>query len=263
VTEENPYSAPETAPDADVEAYRNESEDAHLSNEEFEDSEEIREPASYEYADFLRRASAKMIDIICFNLAFFFIFIFVSVGKSVIFPTASNEAASYDETFPGDRASPYFKTYEEGVEWERMQLKDEAPTGLSDRMLGVISIAAFMVFAALSEWRSGQSIGKLLLGIQVVGVGPPSLPSLGMALGRNVGLLFDGMFVGLFAYFVMRTNPRKQRSGDIGAGTLVVRKRSIPGSPLSRGTDLMQGLMAGVLSIIVVSLVLLMIDPTL
>ena len=263
MAEENPYVSPNAEQGPGAEHYLSNRSNSLPAENDLE-SEEWRESASYEYASFFRRASAKVIDAVCFNLVFLFVFGLFAGIKAVVFTADNAEDGEHEVAYELDGYEIETDAETGGQQWARIEARrnSETPAGLSDGMLTGIGVAAFMVFAGLSEWRSGQSLGKLLFGIQVVDDGPPALPSIGMAIGRNVGLIVDSLFVGLFAYFVMRTNPRKQRAGDLAASTLVVLKRSIPGSPLSTSTAFIQGLLASVLSIVVTAIILLMIDPT-
>jgi uncharacterized RDD family membrane protein YckC len=91
--------------------------------------------------------------------------------------------------------------------------------------------AVYLVHAALFDGYGGQTLGKRLLRIEVIreDTGAPSGPY--RAALRACTFLFVDMFVGLF---VMLTSPKRQRPGDIAAGTLVVRKNRKPNPAPSR-----------------------------
>lgn len=81
--------------------------------------------------------------------------------------------------------------------------------------------AVYIVHAALLEGYRGQTLGKSLLGIEVIREDTGLPPGPYRAALRACTFLFVDMFVGLF---VMLASPKGQRPGDIAAGTLVVRK---------------------------------------
>ncbi len=80
----------------------------------------------------------------------------------------------------------------------------------------------YTVYVALSEGFWGRTLGKALLGIEVIREEDYGAPGLGKAALRALMFLFVDMFAGIF---VMLVSPRRQRPGDMVANTLVVRKR--------------------------------------
>jgi len=66
----------------------------------------------------------------------------------------------------------------------------------------------------------GRTLGKAILGIEMIWSEDGGVP--GQAALRALTFLFVDM---LTSIFVMLASPRRQRSGDMAAGTLVVRKR--------------------------------------
>jgi uncharacterized RDD family membrane protein YckC len=82
--------------------------------------------------------------------------------------------------------------------------------------------AIYLVHAALLDGYVGQTLGKRLLEIEVIREDTGVPPGPYRAALRACTFLFVDMFVGLF---VMLASPKRQRPGDIAAGTLVVRKK--------------------------------------
>lgn len=68
----------------------------------------------------------------------------------------------------------------------------------------------------------GRTVGKLLTGIRVVAAtGDPA--GFGRILGRTLFRLLDGIGGYLLGFLVVVSSSRRQRLGDLVAGTLVVR----------------------------------------
>ena len=82
--------------------------------------------------------------------------------------------------------------------------------------------AVYLVHAALLDGFGGQTLGKRLLGIEVIREDTGAPPGPYRAALRACTFLFVDMFVGLF---VMLASPKRQRPGNIAAGTIVVRER--------------------------------------
>jgi uncharacterized RDD family membrane protein YckC len=90
--------------------------------------------------------------------------------------------------------------------------------------------AGFLVFAGLSllyyfilEATTGQTLGKRLLGIRVRRVSGGSAGP-GAVAARTVLRLVDSLpFLYLLGFIVMIATPRRQRIGDLAAGTTVAR----------------------------------------
>ena len=81
--------------------------------------------------------------------------------------------------------------------------------------------AVYLVHAALLDGYKGQTLGKKLLGIEVIREDTGAPPGPYRAALRACTFLFVDMFVGLF---VMLSSPKRRRPGDVAAGTLVVRR---------------------------------------
>ncbi len=86
-------------------------------------------------------------------------------------------------------------------------------------LLGFLGAAYYV----LLEGLFGATLGKWTMGISVRRVdGSPC--GLGPALVRNLLRVVDGLFVYLVGAILVWTTPRRQRVGDLVAGTVVVRK---------------------------------------
>jgi uncharacterized RDD family membrane protein YckC len=90
---------------------------------------------------------------------------------------------------------------------------------------------AFAVFAIdfclmpLSEGLTGQTLGKRLAGIKVVKLNG-GVMTVGASIVRHLFDVVDMFF--LCGIIVAATNPKRQRVGDLVAGTGVVRKLASP-----------------------------------
>jgi uncharacterized RDD family membrane protein YckC len=83
------------------------------------------------------------------------------------------------------------------------------------------SVALYLLHTALAEMFAGRSLGKWLMGLRVVGLTGERPNKLSLLLRNllrviDLGLLFVPLVVVLFS-------PLRQRTGDVAAGTLVVR----------------------------------------
>jgi uncharacterized RDD family membrane protein YckC len=93
------------------------------------------------------------------------------------------------------------------------------------------SVNTGQVFLGLAIWHAyyfafegliGASLGKLLMGLQVVdATGQPC--GMGRALVRNLVRFIDNLFLFIPGLVCMLLTPTHQRIGDLAAGTLVVR----------------------------------------
>lgn len=105
-----------------------------------------------------------------------------------------------------------------------------------------LPLAAFLYFAFHwvyffpLEWAWGQTLGKRLVGIRVVGPdGRP--PGAWRAFVRTAARLVDSILcMGIFGLLSILATPRRQRVGDLLAGTTVVparRAAAVPVSPVA------------------------------
>lgn len=88
-------------------------------------------------------------------------------------------------------------------------------------------LLATTVYHAFSESIGGASLGKRLLGLEVVSenLQPATLLQ---GLKRDIGFFVDALFFGVVAIHYMNQSPIKQRLGDRWGKTRVVRRRSLP-----------------------------------
>lgn len=92
--------------------------------------------------------------------------------------------------------------------------------------LPALSFFAIMVlYYGVLEATSGQTLGKLLLGVRVVNLVDGARPATGAIVARTLLRLIDilpvGYIVGLVAVLV--TGEKRQRLGDLAGGTTVAR----------------------------------------
>jgi uncharacterized RDD family membrane protein YckC len=91
----------------------------------------------------------------------------------------------------------------------------------------LLSLAYFVLVVAyyvLMEGLLGQTIGKMVCGIQVIAEDTGQRPGLAKAAIRTVLRVVDGLFSYLVAFIAVLASEKNQRLGDMAAGTLVVRK---------------------------------------
>lgn len=80
-------------------------------------------------------------------------------------------------------------------------------------------------YYALLEGYRGQTVGKMLFGLEVIRDDTGAVPGPKAAALRAVMLLLaDAQFFGIVGLAAILLTERRQRIGDMAAGTLVVRK---------------------------------------
>ncbi|MGE0057834.1 MAG: RDD family protein [Dehalococcoidia bacterium] len=72
------------------------------------------------------------------------------------------------------------------------------------------------------EWKTGQTVGKMLLKIKVVSADGQPLTQ-GKVAVRTILRIIDGFLFYLVAFICVVATKQKQRLGDMAAGTLVVK----------------------------------------
>ncbi len=77
-------------------------------------------------------------------------------------------------------------------------------------------------YVIVFEGFRGRKLGKAILGIKVIREEDGGVPGPGRAALRAQTFLFVDMLAGIF---VMLASPKRQRHGDMAAGTPVMRKR--------------------------------------
>jgi uncharacterized RDD family membrane protein YckC len=90
---------------------------------------------------------------------------------------------------------------------------------LPSLLYGVIVVLYYMFL----EDYLGQTVGKMLLGIEVVREDNGAAPGRGGATIRTLLRLIDGQFSYLVAFIAVLVSGKNQRLGDMAAHTLVVR----------------------------------------
>ena len=88
----------------------------------------------------------------------------------------------------------------------------------------ILFFALTLLYYGVTEAMTGQTLGKRLLGVRVVSAADGSKPSAGQIAGRTLLRMIDAL---PFAYLlglivVLATGRRRQRIGDLAAGTTVV-----------------------------------------
>ena len=88
----------------------------------------------------------------------------------------------------------------------------------------LLFFALTLLYYGVLEAATGQTLGKKLLGVRVARAADGSKPSTGAIAGRTVLRIVDAL---PFAYLlglivVLATGRRRQRIGDLAAGTTVV-----------------------------------------
>jgi uncharacterized RDD family membrane protein YckC len=91
---------------------------------------------------------------------------------------------------------------------------------LPSLLYGVIVVLYYMFL----EDFLGQTVGKMLLGIEVVREDNGAAPGLGGATTRPLLRLIDELFSYLVAFIAVLVSRKNQRLGGMAAHTLVVRK---------------------------------------
>ena len=88
----------------------------------------------------------------------------------------------------------------------------------------LVCFAFWFAFLPLVEAFTGQSIGKMLLGIRVVSA-DYSRPTFGQIIVRRIFDFVDWLpFFGIVGIIVASNNKEQQRVGDLVAKTIVVKK---------------------------------------
>jgi uncharacterized RDD family membrane protein YckC len=99
-----------------------------------------------------------------------------------------------------------------------------------DSMNGVTWVGgtlAALAYHSCFEGLAGTSIGKRLLGLQVIAVQGVQI-TFAQAVNRSVAFLADSLVFGAVGWWFMNQSPEMQRIGDLVARTRVVRRRSLP-----------------------------------
>jgi len=94
-----------------------------------------------------------------------------------------------------------------------------------DGITGFTMLVLAFLYYAVFQGRSGQTLGKKLLGIRVIREGTGDVPGVGRGFIRTLLGLVDGQFVFLVGLISIWVSQKNQRIGDMPAHTLVVRNQ--------------------------------------
>jgi uncharacterized RDD family membrane protein YckC len=92
---------------------------------------------------------------------------------------------------------------------------------LSGLPLILFILISFGYYFVLEAYNQGQTLGKKVMGIRVVAIEGPLDPR--KVVVRTLCRVVDGFLFYLVAVIVIATSQRKQRIGDMAAGTIVVK----------------------------------------
>lgn len=106
-----------------------------------------------------------------------------------------------------------------------IRIEGEAANFVAD-LPAVVSIGygLFVVgYYLVLEGYLGQTLGKMAVGIKVVAEATGQAPGITGAAIRTVLRIIDGLLSYAVAFATVLLSPKRQRLGDMAAGTLVVR----------------------------------------
>ena len=87
-----------------------------------------------------------------------------------------------------------------------------------------------ITYYTVMEARSGDTVGKKLVGLQVVRLDDGGAISMRESVVRNVLRIVDGLFFYLVGAVLVWTSRKNQRLGDRVAGTVVRRRKASTGT---------------------------------
>src|SRR3954463_14343991 len=91
-------------------------------------------------------------------------------------------------------------------------------------MGSLVYLVGVFAYYLLLEGYLGQTVGKMLLGIEVVREDNGEVPGLGAAALRTLLRIIDGIFFYAVAFVSVLATQKNRRLGDMAANPLVVRK---------------------------------------
>jgi uncharacterized RDD family membrane protein YckC len=200
MTTPNPYAPPEAPPPAPLAT-----------------ASATAVSSSAEYAGFVIRAVARIVDILVFSLL---------TGICVYL------ALNAGETPKGPNGAIVSQTRLDRV--------------LSGAQLG--GVIGNLAYHSIAEWIGGATLGKMLLGLRVRTAAKLGPCTLVRAIVRSLAYYIDGFFFAFVAYGAMSKSPTRQRLGDRWAGTVVVRASSLADAPSS--TLVAMGVIAGAIAML-------------
>jgi uncharacterized RDD family membrane protein YckC len=159
--------------------------------------------------------------------------------KTINIPTFLNIDLTFEMSSVGRRFGAYFIDW--GVKWIYLfVVMSSFSIGWGNTtLISFIIFSPFLFYSFLLEWlNKGQTLGKMILGIKVVGIdgNPPTVGQCGI---RWMFLLVDGYLFALFAFInplfaglmlfsplvgcaMIAATKQQQRIGDIAAQTFIV-----------------------------------------
>lgn len=93
----------------------------------------------------------------------------------------------------------------------------------------VIGVAFMLVYFGVMEMLWGRSLGKMALGLRVVGLDGSTAISAKIAFGRSLLLIVDSLLLGLVGLVAILRSPLNQRVGDSQTKTVVVLASAVSG----------------------------------
>ena len=114
-------------------------------------------------------------------------------------------------------------------------------------------VVGTVVYYVICEGVCGATLGKLMIGAQVIGVdGSPC--RFKQALVRTISLFVDLLFFGMIGAMSAHSSPLKQRVGDHWADTYVALRKTLPDGIRSLRSQVIATTMVGVLATSVVQI---------
>jgi len=98
---------------------------------------------------------------------------------------------------------------------------DEGGYTLKNDLKGLWIIVVWFIYFPIIESLRGQTLGKLILGLQVVTKSGNQI-SFGQAFKRHLVDMIDFFFFGIVAFIAIKNTPDHQRLGDLLAKTIVI-----------------------------------------
>jgi uncharacterized RDD family membrane protein YckC len=108
----------------------------------------------------------------------------------------------------------------------------------------------FLSYHTLFEGISGSTVGKRIVGMQVIAADGRPI-RLGQGAKRSLAFFIDSLFFGMIGAQSMNESPEKKRIGDHWAETRVVRRRSLPVALRTPAQRMLIGFMAAAASLAV------------
>ncbi|MES1243224.1 MAG: RDD family protein [Acidobacteriota bacterium] len=173
------------------------------------------EAFALDYAPTLHRILARLLDVLVHLVSGFFALIWIGVFAALFFRGVSNAFL--------------------------------ATLGSNKLVAIVFGLLGMTAYHTCMEGLHGSTIGKRLLGLQVLKDDGESC-SLAQAAKRSLAILWDGLFFGLIGIVAMNGCPQRQRNGDDWAGTVVVRRASVPPAAQRSGKELFAALLLAIVA---------------